>query len=92
MKTMSTLHVNSVLLKELWMALSSRKKTVVSAGSSITAPGGGLKSSKRPSRRLQGKRKANELASSGESIEPAIRRPVPNSGSAHLPATSATDE
>ena len=73
------------------MALSSRKKTVMYAGSRSTATGGS-KSSQRPSSRLAGKRKANEFASSADSIEPAIRRPAPDAGSAPLPATSATGE
>ena len=76
------------------MALSSRKKkTVVSAGNRSRAPGGGPKSSQRPPSRFEGKRKANELASSCDSMEPAIRRPAPDAGSAPLPASSlATGE
>ena len=65
-KAMSTLQVSPALLKELKMVLSSRKKkSVVSAGSHNTAPGGGPKSSQRPSSRITDNRKANELASSG---------------------------
>ena len=33
--------------------------------------------------------KANNLASLGDSMEPAIRRPAPDAGSAPLPATSS---
>ena len=89
-RAMSALQVTPALLKELRMALSSRKKkTVVFAGSRSTAPGGGPKSSQRPSSRLAGKRKVNELASSGDSMEPAIRRPAPDAGSAPLSATSS---
>ena len=93
-KSMSTLQVNPSYFKELRMVLSSRKKMfVVSTGSRSKAPGGGSKSSQRPSSRLAGKRKANELASSGDFMEPAIRHPAPDAGSASLPATSlATGE
>jgi len=43
---------------------------------------------------LAGKRKANELASSGDSFEPAITPPAPDAGSAHVSANSSavTDE
>ena len=37
----------------------------------------------------RGHRKANELASSGDSSEPIIRRPAPDAGSAHLPTNSS---
>jgi hypothetical protein len=62
------------ILKELRMALSRRKKSVVPAGSCSTAPGGWAGAPQRPSRQLAGKHKANELASSGDSSEPAYRR------------------
>jgi len=42
-----------------------------------------------PHRLLAGKRKANELASSGDSPEPATRRPAPDAGSAPVPANSS---
>ena len=89
-----TLQVTPALLRELRMALSSRKKkTVVSAGSRRRTPGRGPKSSQRHPSRLAGKRKANELASSGDSMEPSIRRPAPDTESAPLPAkSSATGE
>jgi hypothetical protein len=88
-KAMSRLPVTPALLKELRKALSSRKKTVVSAGSSSTAPGGGHKSSQRPTSRLADKRKANELANSGDTMEPTIKRPAPDAGSAPLAASSS---
>jgi hypothetical protein len=45
-------------------------------------------SPQRSSDQLAGKRKANELASSGNSSVPANRRPAPGAGSAPLPANS----
>jgi hypothetical protein len=45
-------------------------------------------SPQRSSGQLLGKRKANELASSGDSPEPANRRPAPGAGSPPLPANS----
>ena len=72
------------------MSLSRRKKKpLVSAGSHSTTSGGGARVPQRPSSQLAGKRKANELASSDDSSEPANRRPAPGTGSAPLPATSA---
>jgi hypothetical protein len=56
----------------------------VSAGSHSTAHGGGPKASSQ----LAGKRKANELISSGDSMEPANRRPAPDTGSAPVLAFS----
>ena len=41
------------------------------------------------SQQFAGKRKASELASSGDSMEPANRRPAPGAGSLPLPATPA---
>ena len=73
-KDISTLQLSPTLLKELKMAPSSWKKnnnnTAVSAGSRSTAPGGGPKACQRSSSQHTGKRKANELASSGESSPP----------------------
>jgi hypothetical protein len=70
-----------------------KKKTLVSAGSRSTALGGGPKASQRPPGQHAGKRKANELASSGDSTEPTNRRPAHGAGSAPLPAfTSVTGE
>jgi hypothetical protein len=72
------------------MALSSRRKEpVVSAGSRSTAPGGEFKASQRPSGQHGGKRKANELASLGDSFEPANRHPGPGAVSALLPANAS---
>jgi hypothetical protein len=68
------------------MAFSSPKKeSVVSAGSRSTAIAGGPKASQRPPSQQASKRKSNELASSGDSMEPATRRPAPDAG----PATSS---
>ena len=91
-KAISTLQLSPALLKELSLALSSRKKkkkTVMSAGSHSTAPGGGPKASQRPSSQHAAKSKANVLASSGDSIEPANRCPAPGAGSVPLPAISS---
>jgi hypothetical protein len=82
--------VSPAILKEVRMALSRRKKEpAVPAGSRSTAPGRGARAPLRPSSELVGKRKANELASSGGSPEPANRRPAPSDQSAPLPASSA---
>jgi hypothetical protein len=72
------------------MVLSRRKKKpVVPAGSRSTASVGGATASQRSSSQLAGKRKANELANSGESFEPANRRPAPEGGSTPLPACAS---
>jgi hypothetical protein len=84
-KAISTFQLSPAVPKELRTALSRRKKKpVVPAGSRSTAPGGGAGAPQRPTG--QRKRKANELASSGDSSEPANRRPAPCEGSAPLPA------
>jgi hypothetical protein len=70
------------------MAVTRRKKPAVPAGSRSTAPGRGAGAPLRPSRELAGKRKANELASSGDSPEPANRRPAPSEGFAPLQAST----
>jgi hypothetical protein len=64
-KTLSTLQISLALLKELRTALASskKKKTLGSAGSRGTTL--------RPSSLNTGKRKANELVSSGGTTEPA---------------------
>ena len=85
-KAVSTLQVTPALLKELKTALSTRKRTVMPAGIRGRAPGGGPRTTQRPPSRLTGKRKANELANSGDSMEPAIRRPAPDAVSAPLHA------
>ena len=69
MKAISTLQVSPALLKELRLAVAPRKKKVaVPAGGRSTTLG----SRTRASQQLAGKRKANELASSGDSMEPAL--------------------
>ena len=88
-KAISTLQLSPAIHKELSMALSRKKKKSVPAGSRSTAPGGGARAPQRPSRQLAGKRKANELASSGDSSEPANRSPAPSEGSAPLPASAS---
>ena len=70
------------------MALSRRKKKPeVPTGSRSTEPGGGSGAPQRTSRKLVGKRKSNELASSGDSSKPANKRPAPSEGTALLPAS-----
>jgi hypothetical protein len=58
-KAISSLQVLPALLRELRLALTSRKKTAVCAGSCSTTNGGGPKDSSQ----LEGKRKANALIS-----------------------------
>jgi len=88
-EAISTLQVSHALIRELRIALSRRKKPVVFAGSRGITSGGGARAPQRPSGQLTGKRKANEVASSGESFEPANRRPAPSEGSAPLPASAS---
>ena len=89
-KALSNLELSPAVLKELKLALSRRKKKpLVPAGSRSTTSGIGAIVPHRPSNQLLGKRKANELASSGDSSEPANRPPAPRAGSTPLPATSA---
>ena len=61
----------------------------MSAGIRDRAPGGGPRLSQRPPSRLTVKRKDNELAISGDSMEPTIRRPASDAWSAPLPASSS---
>jgi len=66
---------------------------VVSAGSRGTTLSGAPKASQQPPSLNAGKRKANELVSSGGSTQPAKRCPVPGAKCAPLPAfTSVTGE
>jgi len=66
-----TLQVSPALLKELRPAKARRKKMpAVPAGKRSTTSGRGIG----VSQQLAGKRKANELASSGDSTDPANRR------------------
>ena len=88
-KAISTLQLSPASLKGMRMALSRRKKkSAVPAESRSTAPGGGAGAPERTSGHLAGKRKANELANSGDSSEPANWRPAPSEGSAPLPASA----
>jgi len=84
-KTISTSQMSPALIKELRLAMARRKKKpAVPAGKRSTTSGSGT----RASQQLAGKRKANELASSGEPMEPANRRPAPGAGSVPLPVNS----
>ena len=72
------------------MAMSRRKKKpVVPAGIRSTTSASGSRAPQRLPSLLAVKRKANELASSGDSFDLAIRRPAPDAGSAPLPANSS---
>ena len=85
MKAICTLQVSPALLKELRLAMARRKKKqAVPSGRCSTTSGSGT----RASQQLAGKRKASELASSGESMEPANRLAAPGAVSVPLPATS----
>ena len=84
MKVISTLQVSPALLKELRLAMARRKKPAVPVGRSSNASGSGNRASKQ----FAGKRKAKEIASSGDSMEPANRRPAPGAASLSLPANS----
>jgi len=82
-KALSTLHRRQVTTQK------KKKFPTVSAGRRST-PSGRVS---RASQCITGKRKANELASSGDSSEPANRRPATGAGSKPLPATTyATGE
>ena len=63
-----------------------KKKPAVPVGIPSTISTSGDRA---PQSLLAGKRKANELASSGDSSEPANRRPAHDAGSAPLPAKSS---
>ena len=70
------------------MAQSRRKKRqLVPAGSPSTMPSGGARVPQRSWSQLASKRKTNELASSGDSSEPANRHPAPTAGSANSAVT-----
>jgi hypothetical protein len=72
------------------MALSRRKKkSAVPTGSRSTALGGWTGAQQGPSRQLADKRKATEMASSGDSSEPVNRRPATSERSAPLPASAS---
>jgi len=82
-KAISTLKISSALLKELRLVTVRRKKPAVPAGRPSTSGRGATFS-----QQLAGKRKTNELASSGDLMEPANRRPAPGAVSAPLRANS----
>jgi hypothetical protein len=83
------MNFSRALHKELRTAVTSRnKKTPTVQAGSRSISGGVSIASQRSSIQLAGKRKANELASSGDCSEPTIRSPAPGAGSAPLPATS----
>ena len=83
-KAISTFQMSQALLKELRLAMARRKrKPAVPAGKRSTTSGSGARSSQQ----LVGKRKANELASTGDPMEPAHRRSEPTAWSAPLPRT-----
>ena len=85
-KAISTLELLPALLKELRLAMSCRKKNqAVPVGSRSTCG----RAARRPPSQLASKRKANELVSSGDSMEPANRRPASGSESAPLPVNSS---
>ena len=85
LKAISTFHMSLALFKELRLIMAQKKKPAVLAGRRSTPTGSGTSASQQ----LAGKRKANELASSGDSMEPANRRPATGAGSFPLPANSA---
>jgi hypothetical protein len=88
-KALSTLSLSPAVVKELRMVLSRRKKRpVVPAVIRGTTSGGEARALLLPSGQLAGKRKSNELASSGVSFEPANWRPASNDGSTPLPASA----
>ena len=84
MKAISTLQVSPALLKELRFAMARRKKPAVPAEKRSITSGSGT----RASQQLAGKRKTNNLASSGDSMEPANRRPAPGARFVPLPMNS----
>jgi len=71
------------------MALSRGKmKPLVPAGIRSTISASGARAPQRLPSLLAGKRKANELACSGHSSEPVIRRSAPDAGFAPLPTVT----
>jgi hypothetical protein len=87
-KAMSTLQL-SPILRKLRLAMSWRKKKpLVPAGGCTTTSRSGTRAPERPSSQFVAKHKANELASSGNLMEPANRRLSHGTGSAPLPAFS----
>jgi len=89
-KAISTMQLSPAILKELRMAKSCRKKKpAVLAGSYSTTSASGARAPQRVPSLLAGKNKANELASLGDSSDPANRRPAPGAGSAPCPQSRA---
>jgi len=89
-KAISSMQLSPAILNELRMAMSRRrKKPAVPVGIRSTISTSGARAPQCLPSLLAGKRKANELACSGDSSEPAIRRPAPDAGSAPLPANSS---
>jgi hypothetical protein len=89
-KAISNFRLSPALHRELRMALSKKnKKPEVPAGSRSTTSVGGAKATQRSSSQVVGKRKANDLASSGETFEPTNMSPGPGVGSAPLPASAS---
>ena len=89
-KAIFSLQLSPALVREPRMGLFRRKKrSVVLAWSRGTTSGGGAEASQQQSRQLACKRKANELASLGDSSEAANRCPTPCARSAPLAATSS---
>jgi len=62
---------------------------VAPAGIRSTTSASGARAPQRLPSLLAGKREAKELASSGDSSEPANRRPAPDAGSTPLPANAS---
>jgi len=85
MRAISTLQVSPALLKELKLTMARRKKPAVSAEKHSTTGSG-----TRASQQLAGKLKANELASSDDSMEPANRSQAPCARSVPLPTNSTS--
>jgi len=85
-KAISTYQMSLTLLKKLRLAMARRKKkpAVLAERRSTTSGNGAI-----ASQQLAGKRKANELACPGDSMEAANRRPAPGAGSAPLPVNSS---
>ena len=90
-KAIPTMQLSPAIRKEMRKVISRQtKKPVVLAGNRSTTTGCGATDPKRSSAQLTGKRKANELASSGGSLEPVNRRPAPRDGSVPLSERAST--
>ena len=69
LKAISSFQVSPAMLRELRLAMIKKKRPAVPAVRRSAPAGSGSSAS--------GKRKASELTSSGDSMEPANRRPAP---------------